>query len=115
MKLIKIEKKTNGKTEQIKLVLSILCLINGIHLSDTELSVLSYYMVYKISEKTDDLLINSKVVKDISALRNIRTKLKRMGFLKRTKELYKSYELAMSKDFNLEDNQISLAIKIDNT
>lgn len=114
MKWIKIEKKTEGKTEQIKLVLSILCLINGIKVSDTDLKVLSYYMVYKISEKTDDLLINSKVVKDMSALRNVKTKLKRLGFLKRT-ELYKSYELAISKDFSLDDNKISLAIKLDNT
>lgn len=115
MKLIKIDKKTNGKTEQLKLVISILCTVNGMHLSDTELSVLAYYLTYKINEKTDNLLISSKIVKDVPSLRNIKTKLRKLGFLKRTKELYKSYELNISKSFGLEDNQISLLIKIDNT
>jgi len=112
---MKIEKKTNGKTEQLKLVISILCLINEVHLSETELNVLSYYMAYKISEKTDNLLISSKIVKDVPSLRNIKTKLRRLGFLKRTKELYKSYELTLSKDFNIEENKFNLLIKIDNS
>jgi hypothetical protein len=72
-------------------------------------------MVYKISEKTDQMLVNSKVIKDIPSLRSVKTRLKKLGFLKRTKELYKSYELALSKDFDLSNDQISLAIKIDNT
>jgi hypothetical protein len=114
MKMI-IEKKTGSKTDQIRLVISLLCMINDIHLSDTELNVLSYYITYKISEKTDNLLISSKVVKDVSSLRNIKTKLRKLGFLKRTKELYKSYELNLDKKFNIEDDQIALIIKIDNT
>ena len=113
---ITLKKKTSNKTEQIKLVTSLLCLVNDIHLSDTQLSVLAYYLTYKISEKTDELLINSKIVKDVSSLRNIKTKLRKLGFLKRTKELYKSYELNLSKDhLNLEDNEIAVLIKIDNT
>jgi len=72
-------------------------------------------MAYKISEKTDNLLISSKIVKDVPSLRNIKTKLRRLGFLKRTKELYKSYELTLSKDFNIEENKFNLLIKIDNS
>lgn len=115
MKVIKIEKKINGKTQQLELVLSILCLINDIHLSKTELTVLAYYVVYKINLTTDALLLKSKVVKDLQSLSNIKTKLRKLGFLTRTKELYKSYELAINKDFNPNDNQISLLIKIDNS
>jgi hypothetical protein len=115
MKFIKIDKKTNGKTQQLELVISILCLLNGIHLSKTELNVLSYYITYKINSKTDNLLISSKIVKDISSLRNIKAKLKKLGFLKRTSELYKSYELNLSKDFDADTNDIRLLIKIDNS
>jgi len=114
MKLIEIKKKTNSKTEQLELVISILCQVSGIHLSKTELSVLAYYINYKISDKTDNLLIGSKIVKDIPSLRNIKTKLNKLGFLKRTKELYKSYEVNLNKDFSVEDNEINLMIKIDN-
>lgn len=112
---VTLEKKTTSKTEQIKLAIAISCLVSDIHLSDTELSVLAYYVTYQISEKTDDLLIKSNVVKDVSSLRNIKTKLRKIGFLKRTKELYKSYELNLSKDSKFEDNQIAILIKIDNT
>lgn len=76
---------------------------------------MSYYINYRISDKTDNLLISSKIVKDIPSLRNIKAKLKKLGFLKRTKELYKSYEVNISKDFNVEDNEIRLLIKIDNS
>lgn len=115
MKVIKIEKKTNGKTQHLELVISILCLLNGIHLSKTELTVLSFYVVYKINSKTDNLLISSHIVKDIASLRNIKAKLKKLGFLKRTSELYKSYEVNLSKDFNIDDNDIRMLIKIDNS
>jgi|GEM_PF-2513223 hypothetical protein len=114
MKLIKLEQKTNSKIEQLELVISIVCLVNKIHLSKTELSVLAYYINYKINKKTDDLLINSNIVKDVPSLRNIKTKLSKSGFLKRTKELYKSYEVALNKDFSVDDNQIGITIKIDN-
>lgn len=115
MNTIRLEKKVNGKTEQIKLIISLLCKVGEVHLSDTDLSVLAYYVVYKISDKTDALLISSKVVRDMNALRNIKTKLKRLGFLKRNKDMYKSYELAFSKDFDPTDNEIKLILKIDNT
>lgn len=75
---------------------------------------MSYYIVYKINQKTDNLLISSKIV-NLGRLRNIKAKLKRLGFLKRVTELYKSYEVNLSKDFDIDNNQIVLLIKIDNT
>lgn len=113
MKVIKIAKKTNHKTQQIELVISILCLVNGIHLSKTDVRVLAYYVVHGIKDSTETLLLNSGITK-LYALRNIKTKLTRLGFLRRTKELYNSYELALNKDFT-NDNTLNIFIKIDNS
>lgn len=115
MKAIKIDKKTNGKTDQLELVISILCLLYDKKLSKTDVKVLAYFIVYKMSEKTDKLLINSKIVRDATRLRNIKVKLKNLGFLKRVKDLYRSYEVALSKDFDVDDNDVRLIIRIDNS
>lgn len=113
MKVIKVIKKASSKTDQLQMVISILCLLNDIKLSKTDIVVLSYYIVYKINSKTDKLILDSEIVKDMNALRNVKTKLKRKGFLKRS-ELYKSYEVNLSKDFNFEDKEFNILIKIDN-
>jgi len=114
MKLIEITKKTNKKTDQMELVISVLCILNGIHLSKTEISVLAHYMAFGVKESTDDLLLNSKILNDTSSLRNMKTRLKKLGFLKRTNELYKSYELNTKDNYKNED-VINMLIKIDNT
>jgi hypothetical protein len=113
MKVITMTKKTSHKTEQMELVISILCMVNNIKLSKTDISVLAYYVVHGVKESTDSLLINSGVTK-LGALGNIKVKLMKLGFLKRTKELYKSYELNLSKDFS-QDQSMNLFIKIDNS
>lgn len=115
---IEITKKTKHKTEQMELVISVFCILNDVHLSKTEISVLAYYVVFGIKESTDALLINSNIINK-GNLGNLKTKLKKQKFLKRTKELYKTYELNLSKDFNNDDiinsNLINLFIKIDNS
>jgi hypothetical protein len=114
MKVIQITKKTGHKTQQVELVISILCMVNEIHLSKTEVKVLAYYVVHGIKDSTDKLLINSRVIKS-GALKNMKTKLTKMGFMRRTKELYNSYELALDKNFEISDNRINVLIKIDNS
>jgi hypothetical protein len=115
MKIIKINKKTNNKTDKLELVISILCLLNNIHLSKTEVKVLAYYVIYKINEKTDKLLMDSRVVKTLQSLRNIKVRLDKLGFLKRSNDLYKSYEVNLSKDFDAQADETTMLIKIDNT
>ena len=114
MKTIEITKKTAHKTNQMELVISILCMVNDKKVSKTEVRVLAYYVVHGMKNSTDKLLINSKIIKK-DALRNMKTKLMNMGFLRRTKELYNSYELALSKDFSPNDKTINILIKIDNS
>jgi hypothetical protein len=116
MKVFKLDKKTNSKTHKLELIISILCLFNSIHLSSTDVKVLAYYIVYKISEKTDKLLISSKIVKNINTLRNVKVRLYKLGFLKKDKDLYKTYEVNLSKDFKdfADDEEIKMIINIDN-
>jgi hypothetical protein len=116
MKVFKLDKKANGKVHKLELIISILCTFSNIHLSETDIRVLAYYIVYNITEKTDKLLISSKVVKNLGTLRNIKTRLFKLGFLKKDKDLYKSYEVNLSddfKDFN-DDDEIKMIINIDN-
>jgi hypothetical protein len=116
MKVFKLEKKANSKTDKLELIVSILCLLNGIHLSETDIRVLAYYMVYTINEKTDELIISSKIVKNMNTLRTVKVRLHKLGFLKKDKDLYKSYELNLSKDvkdFN-NDDEVRMLINIDN-
>ncbi len=114
MKVIEITKKTNHKTEQIELAISILCFVNDIYLSKTEVSVLSYFVVHGLKESTEKLLIKGSIVKGIPQIRNIKSKLTKLGFLKKNPGLYKSYELALDKNFTTDD-QLNILIKIDNT
>jgi hypothetical protein len=113
MKALKIDKKTKTKTEQIKMFVSILCILNDIELSSTEINILAYYIQYKISHKTDEFIIASGIVKDIGLLRNAKYRLCKKGFLKRDPKEYKTYELN-GTDLNFEDDDIRLLIKLDN-
>lgn len=116
MKVFKLDKKANGKAHKLELIISILCQLSDVHLSETDIRVLAYYIVYHINEKTDKLLISSKIVKNVGTLRNIKTRLFKLGFLKKDKDLYKSYEVNLSdefKDFN-NDDEVRMIINIDN-
>lgn len=114
MKGFKIEKKTKTKMEQIRLVISILCTVNGIILSDTQLITLCYFVVYGLNKQTDDLIIRSGVVKNKKILNNIKTFLCNLQFLKRNDKEYRTYTLNMNKDFSIDDNDIRMLIKLDN-
>ena len=114
MKLVEVVKKTTNKTEQVDLFLNLMCLLNGIYLSDTVRMILVYYVVYGLKQSTDDLIFQSKLVSGkerIQQLRNIKTQLYRKGFLKRDSTMYRTYDLNLSDEFKLEDT-VNLRIKI---
>jgi hypothetical protein len=112
MNVINVDRKVQSHTDQIELVISILCFLNNIRLSKTHQKVLAYFVVYGLKEKTDDLLINSKIVPHVESLRNVKTKLHKLGFLKRFPGVYNSYELNLNSAFE-PNNIIELRVKID--
>jgi hypothetical protein len=78
---IKIIKKTDSKVEQIKVVIKIFCLLSGIKLSDTEVTTLAFFVVYGLTEKTKSFIIQSKILKSFSSLKNTITKLRKNSLL----------------------------------
>ncbi len=113
MQFIKIKKKTNSKVEQAKVLIAMFCLLINIKLSDTELTVLAYFMVYHINRKTKDLILSSGLLKTEDSLKNTMSKLKKFGMLVRDTE---SKEYTLRKDLNFSVEPVmGMLIKIDNT
>ena len=114
MNVLKVEKKTKHRVDQLKLFVLILCLLNDIHLSDTYATVLAYFMQYKVSTKTDYLIIKSGIVKNAKGLKNIKSRLHKLGFLRRNPSEYNSYELNFKAGFSLDDNDLKLLLTLNN-
>lgn len=110
--LLKISKKSKSKIDQAKLVLSVLCLLSSISLSDTELTALAYFMVYGINEKTKSLIITAKILKTDDSLRNAMTKFRKFGLIKKNER--KEDLLVDQINFPLTD-VMGILIKVDNT
>lgn len=89
------------------------CLLMGVKLSDTELTVLSYFMVYKINRRTKDLILAAGILKSEDSLKNTMSKLKKFGLLVRNIDS-KDYSLRKELDFNL-NPVMGFLIKIDNS
>lgn len=112
MQLVKVVKKTNSKIEQAKTLLSIFCLLSDIRLSQTELTVLAYFLVYKINEQTKDLITKSELLTPDS-LKNTMSKLSKFGLIKKStvsKDYYVSEKINISPD-----TKIGMLIQIDNS
>lgn len=112
MQLIKVVKKTNTKIEQAKTMLSIFCLLSDIKLSQAELTVLAYFLVYKITDDTKDLIIKSQILKSEDSLKNTMSRLNKFGLIK--KSINKEWLLS-EKIYVHPDSMIGMLIKIDNT
>lgn len=112
MQIIKAIKKTQGKIEQAKAVVNIFCMLSDIKLSDAELTVIAYFVVYGENKKVKELILNSKILKSEDSLKNTISKLKRIGLLKKS-TTNKEYHVHERLNFKLEP-VIGFLIKIDN-
>ena len=112
MQLIKAIKKTNGKIEQAKTIISIFCLLSDIKLSDAELTVLAYFCVYKQNDKVKEFILKGNILKTQDSLRNTISKLKNIGLLKKS-TTNKEYIVNERLSFNVEP-VIGFLIKVDN-
>jgi hypothetical protein len=94
--MFELTKKVKPKTEKLQVVISIICVINGIKLSATDIRVLVHYMVYGISRDSEIRLFENEIVTGIPQLRTIKCKLHKFGFLRRDANYYKSYSVNFS-------------------
>ena len=108
--LIKIDKKIQGKIEQAKLIISIFTKLMSVRLSDSESTVLAYFMVYGSSDNTKDLILKSKVLAGSDSLNNALSKLRKVGLLFKER---KQDLLIPSLDIKIEP-LMGILIKIDN-
>jgi hypothetical protein len=111
MQLIKVVKKTNTKLDQAKTILSIFCLLSDVRLSETDLTVMAYFMVYQITDETKKLIIDSKIL-NADSLQNTISRLKKFGLIKKS-NIGKSYHISEKIAVKL-DSEIGMLIKIDN-
>lgn len=108
--LIKIEKKVQGKIEQAKLIISLFCKLSKIKLSETELAVIAYFMVYKLTKQTEELILKSELLANDNSLQNVMSKLRKVGLIIRKDK--KDY---INDILNIPiEPVIGLFIKIDN-
>lgn len=112
MQLIKVNKKTTGKVHQAQTIIGIYCLLSDIKLSDSELTVLAYFSIYKDNAKVKDFIIKSGLLKSEDSLKNTISKLKRSGLLTKS-PLNKEYIISERLAFTPEP-LIGFIIKIDN-
>lgn len=79
--LVKMVKQVTSKVELAKTIITITKYFNDVKLSDTEVTVLAYFMVYGINTQSKNLIIKSEVCKNIATIKTIMVKLKKLGLI----------------------------------
>jgi hypothetical protein len=110
---IKISKNTDSKIEMVKKIVSIYCVLSDIKLSETDIIVVSYFILYGINEKTKKLIIDSKLLNSDS-IKNTMSKLRKAGIIKKSE--FRRKEDYLNENLNIPINKVvGLMIKIDNS
>lgn len=79
--LIRMVRQVGTKIELAKAIIFIAICFNNIKLSDTEVTVLAYFMVYGVNQQTKTLLIKAEVCKNINNIKTVMVKLKKLEFI----------------------------------
>lgn len=107
--LIKVVKKTKSKLDQAKTLLAVFCLLSDIRLSDTDLTVLSYFLVYGVKEETRELIVKTGLL-NRDSLKNTVSRLNKFGLVKK-----RGKEYHLSESINVRpESELGMFIKIDN-
>lgn len=110
--LLKINKKAENKLDQAKILVSIYCLVSGLKISETDATVLAYYMVYKDNKTAKDLILKSGLLGNIDSLSNTLTKLRNAGLIKKS---LINKESMVTENLNITlDSVVGVIVKIDN-
>jgi len=79
--LVKMVKQVSTKIELAKTIVNISMCFNNIKLSDTEVSVLAYFMVYGINTQSKNLIVKSEICKNLANIKTIMVKLKKLELI----------------------------------
>ena len=86
-------------------------MLSDVRLSETDLTVMAYFMVYNITDETKKLIVDSKILNPDS-LQNTISRLKKFGLIKKS-NIGKSYHISDKLSVKL-DSEVAMLIKIDN-
>lgn len=112
MQVLRLKRKTNSKTELAELALTVYCLLSKIKINKTELTVLSYFMVYGFKKSTKDLILKSMILKSYNSLENTLTRLRKMGLVVKDKEGFTVMAPALAAQV---ENKMGIIIELNNT
>jgi hypothetical protein len=73
--------KTSGKLHLYQTYISIVAIKKNIKLSDNQIQILSYFMLEGFNEATRDKILEMKLLKNSSSLRNCISQLRKNGFI----------------------------------
>lgn len=109
MVLIKLNKGVRSSTDLLKAVLYIYCYMEGIRLSDSELTTISYIINFGMRNETMDLILKSGILNE-GSLKNALSKLRKHGFLQRVNK-----NDVLNEKFKLKfEGEVALLLKIVN-
>lgn len=96
--------------EALKIYISLVLILKGLKLSDSDILTLAYFMQSGYNNATKDSLIEMKFVKNNSILRNTISRLRRQGFIVKD-----GYTDRLCKELNVELGDVNLLkIYLDN-
>lgn len=98
--LLKISKVASTKVEMAKIIIKVYILLSDIHLSESCIVLLAYFMVYGVSKNTKELVIKSSIAKNDNVIRGLMTKLRQNGLIYKDELNLKTY-VCSSLSFNL--------------
>lgn len=109
---IKLSKTVATKLDLAKAIAGLYVCFNNIKLSDTELTMLSYFMVYGITPQCKDLIVRAEICKNLANTKPLMSNLKKIGLIYKDDLNSKMY---VSKNLNFElTPTIGLFLKVDN-
>jgi hypothetical protein len=110
--LMKFQKRVETRLDLARAIIQVMLCFNNIKLSDTEVSILSYFMVYGINSNTKELIVKSQVCKNIANVKTIMVKLKKLGLIYKDEFNGKVY-IVESLHFDLTPT-VGIYLKIEN-
>lgn len=105
--------KTKNKIDQIKRCVKIVCILNGIKISDTESIIITQFILEGFNKSTREEILNQKLVKNYNNLANLISSLRDKGIIVKN-----GFREELSEDFiNLKSShdKLALMILLDNT
>lgn len=79
--VLKMQKNVPSKVELAKKIVNMTMCFDNIHLSDTQASVLAYFMVYGINLQSKNLIVKSSICKNLANVKTVMVRLKKLDLI----------------------------------